>query len=424
MIRGNATPKGTSSFVARFSKRSSLDFYSKSNQGLSLSSIGLGMYKGENSDKGDQEWKSSIIKSVTNGINIFDTAIRYRNQRSEKILGSTLLDLITRNKLKREEVFISSKGGLIGVPNNISEGAYINKVVKGEWKVPKQEIYKNIHSIYLPFLKKQLDISLGNLNMSTIDCYFIHNPELAKGIKNEEEFYRRINDIFKWLEGEKEKGRIQSYGIASWNGFRRDVNSRPYLDLSELIKIAIHNGGKDHGFRFIEAPLSIGMPYLANHTLVGKKKSLHNKNFINFINENGLNFITSASAYEGKIEVLLKFVELFNMIGNSDSKEEDSAPIISLPISENSIIQMMEVILSQKNNNSIHDILYKGVNKNLSLYPSVLNTVRSYPGVLSSLCGMHSEEFVKENLILNSQKKLNPNKVVNMFKSLSLISTI
>ena len=422
MNRGNATPEGTASFVSRFSKKSSLDFYSKSNQNLSLSSIGIGMYKGENSDQGDQAWKASIKKSVTNGINFFDTAIRYRNQRSEKILGSTLSDLIKKKKLKREEVFITSKGGLIGIPNNSSEESYINKTVRGSWKVPKKEIYKNLHSIYLPFLKKQLDISLDNLNMSSLDCYFIHNPELTKAIKSEEEFYQRISDIFKWLEDEKEKGRIQSYGVASWNGFRRDINSRPYLDLSKLIKIAINNGGKEHGFRFIEAPLNIGMPYLANHSLVGHNKSLHNKNFIKYINDNGLNFITSASTYEGKIEVLLKFIELFNMIGNRDSKEEDNSPIISLPVSENSIIQMMEVVLSQKNTNSINDILYKGVNKNLSLYPSVLNTVRSYPGVTSSLCGMHSEEFVKENIVLRSQKKLNPNKVVNMFKSLSLIS--
>ena len=97
------------------------------------------------------------------------------------------------------------------------------------------------------------------------------------------------------------------------------------------------------------------------------------------------------------------------MIRNSDSKEEDRAPIISLPISENLI--------------NIHDILYQGVNKNLSLYSSVLNIVRSYSDVISSLYGMHSEEFVKKNIILSSQKKLNPNKVVGMFKSLSLIST-
>ena len=110
------------------------------------------------------------------------------------------------------------------------------------------------------------------------------------------------------------------------------------------------------------------------------------------------------------------------MIGSRDSKEDDIAPIISLPISENSIIQMMEVVLSQNNINSILNILNKGKNKNLSLYPSALNVVRSYPGVLSSLCGMCREEFVEENTILRVQKKLHPDKVINMFKSLSLIS--
>ena len=41
MINGNATPQGTSLFVSRFSNNSALDFYSKSKQGLFLSSIGI-----------------------------------------------------------------------------------------------------------------------------------------------------------------------------------------------------------------------------------------------------------------------------------------------------------------------------------------------------------------------------------------------
>ena len=418
MIIGSATKQKTKLFSDNFTSCSP-DFYSLDHNNLTLSSIGVGMYKGDNSLAGDKSWEQSLIESIKSGINVFDTAIRYRNQRSEKILGKVLTNLISAKKLKREEVFICTKGGLIGIPVGYIEEEYIQDIVLGKWKIRRNEIYKNIHCLSLSFLKKQFAISLENLNLSTFDCYFLHNPELAIGIKNKKEFYILLKNIFTWLEDEREKGRLNYYGIASWNGFRRRKNSRLFLDIDKIIKIAERVGGVDHGLRYIEAPLSIGMPYLANCSSVSEKINLQNINFINYLNEKGINLFTSASTYEGKIESLLKFIDVYPLIGKKDSKEDDIPTNISLPISENSLIQMMEVIVSQSRiKKNIKKKLFMGVNNGLSLYPAALNIVRSYPGVVCALCGMQEKRYLEENIILMKKRKLNANIAKDIFNSL------
>tara|TARA_Y100000590_G_C15718229_1_gene1012636 strand:+ start:1522 stop:2781 length:1260 start_codon:yes stop_codon:yes gene_type:complete len=419
LIKGNATISGTKKFLDKFKNSSSFDFYSKTYDDLSLSSIGIGMYKGENNDEGDVEWKKSLEFAISNGINVFDTAIRYRNQRSEKILGEVLTSLIKQKKISRAEILVFTKGGLLGIPRGYEEKKYIDDIIVQNWGVPKKEISRNIHCMYAPFLKKQLLQSLENLNLSTVDCYFIHNPELAKEIFNNELFYERIYELFSWLESEREKGRIIKYGIASWNGFRRRKSSKSYIDFEKICSIAKEAGGKENGFSYVEAPLNIGMPFIANQYT--SKKNINN--FFSTAKENNVNIITSASTYEGNIESLMNFINLITLVGKKDSKIEHEPSKITLPISENSLIQMLEVIISQKEKKrTIEKILSNAANCELNLYPSALNIVRSHPGVTSALCGMNLLKFIKENIILRHTKKINPDLIAEFFDSLKLIS--
>ena len=59
--------------------------------GKKISRFGFGLYKGENSNKGDTEMLKSIIYGLKKGINVIDTAQRYRNGRSEKIIKCGIL---------------------------------------------------------------------------------------------------------------------------------------------------------------------------------------------------------------------------------------------------------------------------------------------------------------------------------------------
>ena len=132
-----------------------------------------------------------------------------------------------------------------------------------------------------------------------------------------------------------------------------------------------------------------------------------------FLNQNNINFFSSASTYEGNLQVLNKLTELFQMIGKKDSHEEDKIPNISLPLSENSLIQLFELLYTQVNKKIVYN------NKKIGLYPSALNYVRSYPYLTTALCGMNQVEFVKENLILKKIKKLKANDVLNLFTDLT-----
>ena len=145
--------------------------------------------------------------------------------------------------------------------------------------------------------------------------------------------------------------------------------------------------------------------------ILGSNKNT-NKNFIKFLNQNNINFFSSASTYEGNLEVLNKLTELFQMIGKKDSPEEDKTPNISLPLSENSLVQLFELLYLQANKKIIFN------DEKIGLYPSALNYVRSYPYVTCALCGMNKVKFVKENLILKTKKKIKASHVLNLFTKL------
>ena len=58
---------------------------------------------------------NGIIDSVeSGGVNVIDTAINYRYQKSERTIGAALRYLIDKG-YKREELFICSKNGYISV---------------------------------------------------------------------------------------------------------------------------------------------------------------------------------------------------------------------------------------------------------------------------------------------------------------------
>ena len=98
-------------------------------------------------------------------------------------------------------------------------------------------------------------------------------------------------------------------------------------------------------------------------------------------------------------------------------------PNVSLPMSENSIIQLLSLIFSQasKEKNIFNKLFLKN-NKNLNMYPAALNYVRSYPYLTSALCGMNKLKYIKENTILIKTKKVKYKKIFNLLEGLQNIN--
>jgi len=47
-----------------------------------VSSIGVGTYLGDPTDERDEQYHEAIVEALASGVNVVDTAINYRNQRS------------------------------------------------------------------------------------------------------------------------------------------------------------------------------------------------------------------------------------------------------------------------------------------------------------------------------------------------------
>lgn len=72
----------------------------------------------------------------------------------------------------------------------------------------------------------------------------------------------KLAKVFEFYESKRMAGDIQYYGMATWLCFRaKQEEEGIYLNLQKCIELAESIGGKDqHGFRFIQVPMSVLMP--------------------------------------------------------------------------------------------------------------------------------------------------------------------
>src|SRR6185312_11385217 len=103
MIDGFATSAGTTRFRDRFPLLANAGHFREPQapgvNELWLSSIGLGTYLGETDTASDVSYTQSILQALRSGINVLDTAINYRHQRSERNIGSAIKQLIEAGEL-------------------------------------------------------------------------------------------------------------------------------------------------------------------------------------------------------------------------------------------------------------------------------------------------------------------------------------
>src|SRR6185369_311760 len=114
MLAGFATPAGTARYRDRFPQLHAAGHYRQTTytpgvNELWLSSIGIGTYLGDPTDDADKSYTDAIATAIRSGINVLDTAINYRHQRSERNVGSALKTLIESGEFSRDEVLVCSK---------------------------------------------------------------------------------------------------------------------------------------------------------------------------------------------------------------------------------------------------------------------------------------------------------------------------
>lgn len=260
-MKGHATAEGTKAFQERFKGRLAEGHF-RNQSNLWFSSIGIGSYLGEPDEPTDRFYEEALKEAVLSGVNVIDSAINYRSQRSERSFGNALAELFSAGKLKREEVIVCTKGGFIPFDGNYPANSrgYLKQTYIDSGILKPEDISQGCHAMTPQYLEDQLSRSLKNLGLETIDIYYLHNPETQLADVTRSEFQARIRKAFEWLEKKVSEGKIQMYGTATWNGYRGPLESPEHLSLEELACVAREAGGAGHHFKAVQLPFNLAMP--------------------------------------------------------------------------------------------------------------------------------------------------------------------
>lgn len=349
-ISGQATAAGTQKYKSRH--RCAPNHF-REEKGLVFSSIGIGTYLGEPDGKTDAAVTNAIVSAVGQGINVIDTAINYRYMHGERSVKAALSRLISQLDISREELIICSKAGFIPHPDPIGwfEREYLNN---SKFNIPESDIVAGCHCLHPEYLQDQLDRSLENLGLDTIDIYYIHNPETQLSEVSPEKFYDRLYQAFLVMEAAVKSGKIKAYGLATWNAFRRGPTKIDRIDLAHAKTLAGQAaGGAEDNFKFVQLPLNPTMP----EALVKATQSVD--------------------------DTLVPAIEA--------ARRLDIAPIASAAIGQ------------ARNLNKIPPEMVSALNdSNFTDAMKALQFTRSSPGLLTALVGMKSTNHVAENLSLTA----------------------
>src|SRR5215475_1451470 len=105
-------PGATEKYAAHFTDRYVPDFFRKMTGGVVVSSIGTGTYLGECSNEDDGAYTEAIAAALASGVNLIDTAINYRCQRSERAVGAAVQRAIAKG-ISRDAIVVCTKGGFL-----------------------------------------------------------------------------------------------------------------------------------------------------------------------------------------------------------------------------------------------------------------------------------------------------------------------
>ena len=291
---------------------------------------------------------------------MIDTAISYRHQEGERSIGRGIRHLLESQEFSRDELIIASKGGILSYPkNNRIKSFHRDYIDTGKYDIKMSDLVGKRYCIHPQFIEEQLNRSLTNLGLETIDIYFIHNPEQQLISIAPDKFYARLKSTFEVLEKAADAGKISAYGIATWDGFRLPSNSTRHLDLTKIKNLAKEAAGtKKDRLKFIQFPLNLAM----SEALLMKNQTL-----------------------DGKQLTVLETCDRLNIL-----------PIASKSLSRTRVVGQIPA--------NINKILGENLQTDCQ---RALQFTRSSPDLLCALVGMKKTQHIEENLMLKTTPTLN-----------------
>lgn len=318
-----ASAAGTQRYADRWRETFVDDHFRVARSGLCVSSIALGTYLGESDDETDARYEEAARAAISAGINVVDTAINYRCQRSERVIGRVLQALIGEGALRRDEIVLCTKAGYVpldGGPPSSREDyeSYLRREYLDSGILRPADLVGGGHAITPGFLVDQLHRSMRNLGVQSIDYFYIHNPEQQLSSVTSAELAARMRLAFEALEACVARGEIGAYGCATWSGLRLPAGSRGHLSLYELAALAKEVGGEDHHFRVVQLPVNLTM---SEAVRVSTQRD-HRGRLVHVIDaaaELGIDLVVSAPLLQGQLthDLPEQIRDLFN--GDTDA---------------------------------------------------------------------------------------------------------
>lgn len=270
-----------------------------------MSSLALGTYLGDSDDETDARYAESLRVALSSGINTVDTAINYRCQRSERVIGRVLQEQIEHGAMLREEIVLCTKAGYVpldGTPPASRDGyeEYLRREYFDTGIVRPADLVAGGHTIAPDFLLDQLHRSMRNLGVQGIDVFYVHNPEQQLASISPADLQMRLRAAFEALEGCVARGEIGVYGCATWSGLRLPAGSHGHLSLYEMATLAREIAGEEHHFRVAQLPINLTM---SEAVRVSTQRDFRGRlvHVIDAAEELGIDLVVSAPLLQGQL---------------------------------------------------------------------------------------------------------------------------
>ena len=360
-----ATRDGTWDYRGRFGDSFGRTYFRRFGPGV-VSSVGAGTYLGDPTDDVDARYRDALTWAFDHGINLVDTAVNYRHQRSERVVGEAVRDAET----DRESIVVATKGGFVPFDRERPDdpGAYVRREFVETGLVDRDDLARGSHSIAPGFVDAMVERSLSNLDLETIDLYYVHNPETQLAERDASAVYDRLEATFERLEERRLADDIGAYGVATWQAFRVPRDHPQYLSLSEVVAraeaAAESAGAEETGFAAVQLPFNVTMAdAFSMRAQAGREdvdedgtgengasgEAASDRSVLELAQELGLDVFTSASIAQGDLAARLPEHVVDELSGDTPAQR-------------------------------------------------AINFARSAPGVTCSLVGMSRREHVEENL--------------------------
>ena len=294
-----ATRDATWGYRDRFHESFARTFYRRYADCL-VSSVGVGTYLGDATDEADDRYRRAVVEALESGVNVVDTAVNYRHQRSERVVGEALREA----DVDREAVLVATKGGFVPFDGErpADPGAYVREEFVDRGLCGPDDLVCG-NCVAPDFVADALDRSLDNLGLDTVDLYYVHNPETQLEERDRADVYDDLEATFRRLEERRAAGDLRHYGVATWECFRVPPDHPSYLSLPEVVRRARAAAADADvaatGFRAVQLPFNV---HMADAFTVDAHESAEGpQSALRFAREAGLDVFTSASLRQGDL---------------------------------------------------------------------------------------------------------------------------